>query len=329
MSAPGISQMTTLAARQLGGDVPDAISWGDVRIAAVIDWAGEVPDAIGLLPGTSRADWERHRDWLSGTGLWDPVTNRRALSVHSWVLQADGMTVVVDTGAGNGKDRPEQPLFAGLSTAYLANLARAGIQPEDVDVVINTHLHADHVGWNTRADNGHWTPTFPNARYVLPGPDVEYWDRAGGHASRLAAANRNVFEDSVRPVIDSRQADIWPDTHHRIGRRLTLHSAPGHTPGSSVLIMNCGGPTALFTGDLFHSPLQVIEPHWASCYDEEAGAAEASRRRVLSLAADTAALVLPAHLPGARALLIDRHAAGFQIARWFLPDAHDTGPAAE
>jgi glyoxylase-like metal-dependent hydrolase (beta-lactamase superfamily II) len=308
--------------------VPDAISWGDVRIAAVIDWAGEVPDAIALLPGTSRADWERHRDWLSDTGLWDPATNRRALSVHSWVLQADGMTVVVDTGAGNGKDRPGQPLFAGLSTAYLENLARAGIQPEDVDVVINTHLHADHVGWNTRRAGDQWVPTFPNARYVLPGPDVEYWDPAGGHAPRLAATNRNVFEDSVRPVIGSGQADLWTGTH-RIGRRLTLHPAPGHTPGSSVVVMSCRGRTAIFTGDLFHSPLQVIEPDWASCYDEEPRAAEASRRRVLSLAAETGALVLPGHLPGARALLVDQHAAGFQIARWFLPRSDDTRPAAE
>ena len=138
--------------------MPDAISWGDMRIAAVIDWAGEVPEAIGLLPGTSRTDWEQHQGWLSRIGLWDPATNRRALSVHSWVLQTDGMTVVVDTGAGNGKDRPGQPLFAGLSTLYLENLARSGVQPEDVDIVINTHLHADHVGWNTRSHDGHWVP---------------------------------------------------------------------------------------------------------------------------------------------------------------------------
>jgi len=300
--------------------VADAISWGDVRIAAVVDWAGEVPEAIGLLPGTSRADWEQHQGWLSRVGLWDPVTNRRALSVHSWVLQADGMTVVVDTGAGNGKDRPQQPLFAGLSTSYLENLARSGVQPEDVNVVINTHLHADHVGWNTRSHEGRWAPTFPNARYVLPRPEVEYWDPAGGHSPRPTAASSNVFEDSVHPVIDSGQADMWSGTH-QIGRRLTLHSAPGHTPGSSVLVLSCGGRTAVFTGELFHSPLQVIEPNWASCYDEDARAAEVSRRRILSLAADTAALVLPAHLPDARALLIDRHTAGFQIARWFVPDA--------
>ena len=87
-----------------------------MRIAAVIDWAGEVPDALRLLPGSSRTDWEPRPGWLSDTGLWDPATNRRALSVHSWVLQAGGVTVVVDTGAGNGKDRPQQPLLAGLST---------------------------------------------------------------------------------------------------------------------------------------------------------------------------------------------------------------------
>jgi hypothetical protein len=109
--------------------VADAISWGDVRIAAVIDWAGEVPDAIGLLPGTSRADWERHQGWLSGTGLWDPVTNRRGLSVHSWVLRADGVTVIVDTGAGDGKDRPGQPLFAGLSTDGRGDRRRGSTQP--------------------------------------------------------------------------------------------------------------------------------------------------------------------------------------------------------
>ena len=128
----------------------------------------------------------------------------------------------------------------------------------------------------------------------------------------------------MRPIIDSGQADIWSGTH-QIGRRLTLQPAPGHTPGSSVLVAGCGGRTAIFTGDLFHSPLQVIEPDWASCYDEEARAAQASRRQVLSLAADTAALVLPAHLPGARALVIDRHAARFHIVRWILPDADGTG----
>lgn len=298
--------------------VPKAIRWGDVEIVPVLDWAGDVPDAAGLLPGTARADWERHRRLLSSIGAWDPATDRRALSVHSWVVRVDGMTVVVDTGAGNGKHRPGLPLFDQLTTPYLDDLARCGVVPEQVDVVVNTHLHADHVGWNTRHDGSDWVPTFPDARYLLPSADVDFWNPAGGHSPRQAGANQGVYEDSVRPVLEHGRAETWSDSH-RIGQFLTLHAAPGHTPGSSVLALERGDATALFVGDLFHTPLQVVEPHWASCYDEHPALANASRRRVLGHAADTGALVLPAHLPGARALQVGRGADGFVVRRWRTP----------
>ena len=295
---------------------------GDTRILAVLDWAGEVPAARRLLPGTTRADWERHQNLLVGARLWDPVTDRRVVSVVSWVVRTDEATVVIDTGAGNDKDRPGSPLFHRLSTGYLDNLARVGVLPQDVNVVVNTHLHADHVGWNTRWAGERWVPTFPNARYVLPAPDVEFWDTTRGHTPRLSAANANVFADSVRPVLDSGQAETWSDSH-RIGRRMTLRAAPGHTPGSSVLTLDCGAATALFVGDLFHSPLQVINPGWAGCFDEDDAAAEASRRRVLAHAAQSGALVLPAHLPDARVLRVAPAADGFRFDGWYPPEAGD------
>jgi glyoxylase-like metal-dependent hydrolase (beta-lactamase superfamily II) len=301
---------------------PVAYEVGDTRIVAVFDWVGEVPDARRLLPGTTRADWERHRDLLVDGRMWDPVTDRRAVSVFSWVVQTDGLTVVIDTGAGNHKDRPGSPLFHGLSTDYLNDLARAGVLPGDVDVVVNTHLHADHVGWNTRRAGERWVPTFPNARYVLPAPDVEFWDPSRGHAARLGEANKNVFADSVRPVLDSGQAEIWSDTH-RIGRRMTLRAAPGHTPGSSVLTLDCGATAALFVGDLLHSPLQVVDPGWASCFDEDDAAAQASRRRVLAHAAQSGALVLPAHLAGARGMRVAAAATGFRVDSWYPREADD------
>jgi glyoxylase-like metal-dependent hydrolase (beta-lactamase superfamily II) len=295
---------------------------GDARIVAVFDWVGEVPHAQRLLPDTVREDWERHRDLLVGGRLWDPVTDHRVVSVCSWVVRTEALTVVIDTGAGNDKERPGTPLFDHLSTDYLDNLARAGVRPQDVDVVVNTHLHADHVGWNTYRAGEQWVPTFPNARYILPAPDVEFWDPVRGHASRLGQANTNVFADSVQPVLNSGQAEIWSDLH-RIDRRMSLRPAPGHTPGSSVLALDCGETTALFVGDLFHSPLQVINPGWASCFDEDGAQAQASRRRVLSAAAESGALVLPAHLPDARALRVAPAAAGFRIERWYPPKVHD------
>src|SRR5204862_4166196 len=120
---------------------------------------------------------------------WDPLTDRRSLSVHSWIVRVDGMTVVVDTGAGNAKERPGLSLFANLDTPYLDDLAQVGVTPAQVDLVVNTHLHADHVGWNTRREGDAWIPTFPNAHYLLPEADVCFWDPARGHSPRLADVN--------------------------------------------------------------------------------------------------------------------------------------------
>ncbi len=300
-----------------------AYTIGEVRVGAVFDWVGWVPHARRLLPGTTRGDWERHQQLLAG-GLWDPITDSRTVTVFSWVVQADGLTVVIDTGAGNGKDRPGSPLFHHLDTGYLDNLARVGVRPQDVDIVVNTHLHADHVGWNTRYTDGRWVPTFPNARYVLPRPDVEFWDPRRGHASRLGEANSNVFADSVQPVLDTGQADIWAEWY-RVAPGITAVAAPGHTPGSSVLTVDCGAVTAVFVGDLLHSPLQVVNPGWASCFDEDQEQANRTRRDVLGRVRQSDAVVLPAHLPNARVLRFAAGGEDFLIDDWRRPEATDDG----
>jgi len=297
---------------------------GRVRISAVLDLAVEAPDAPALLPGAPLSLWRENSGWLVPT-FWDPARNTRPLSVHSWVLRDGQVTVLVDTGAGSGKQRPGSPVFHGLQTDYLDNLRRAGVEPEDVDVVVNTHLHADHVGWNTRLVQGRWVPTFPNAVYLLPARDVDFWDPNGPSTPRMVEANRNVFDDSVRPVLDSAQAVLW-DGRHDIDW-LRVESAPGHTPGSSVALVEDGSQSAVFVGDVLHSPLQVLSPECASCYCEDPDGAASSRRRVLGQAADRGALVLPAHLPGARAMTVSRRGAAFAVDRWqqFLPDGPD-GP---
>ncbi|MGW0225836.1 MBL fold metallo-hydrolase, partial [Streptomyces tendae] len=220
-----------------------------------------------------------------------------------------------DTGVGNHKDRPYAPVWSRLDTDFLGNLARAGVRPEDVDIVINTHLHIDHVGWNTYLDGRTWMPTFPNATYLMPRADFDYWNPANEHKPLLGRGNQNVFEDSVAPVHQAGLAQLWEDSH-QIDANLRLDLAPGHTPGSSVLTLDSGSDRAVFVGDMLHSPVQIHEPDSNSCFCEDPAAARATRRRVLSWAADNNALVVPAHLGGSGAAEVQRDGDRFAIKSW-------------
>ncbi|WP_372665942.1 MBL fold metallo-hydrolase [Amycolatopsis kentuckyensis] len=231
------------------------------------------------------------------------------------VLRSGGRTILVDTGVGNHKERPYSPVWSHLDTGFLGALAAAGVQPEDVDLVVNTHLHVDHVGWNTRLDGRAWVPTFPNATYLMPRRDFDFWNPANEHRPRLGRGNQNVFEDSVAPVHEAGLTQLW-DGSHRIDADLRLELAPGHTPGSSVLHLESGGDRALFVGDLVHTALQIAEPETNSCFCEDPAAARATRRDLLGQAAETGALVFPAHFGGHGAAQVKRDGTRFAIADW-------------
>jgi glyoxylase-like metal-dependent hydrolase (beta-lactamase superfamily II) len=207
------------------------------------------------------------------------------------------------------------PVFDHLDTEYLANLAAAGVRPEDVDLVVITHVHADHVGWNTRLVDEQWVPTFRSARYLMARADVDYWNPANGHATRSGPRMAGVFEDSVAPVLAAGLADLWEGSHH-IDANLSLEPAPGHTPGSAVLRLNSGTDRAAFVGDLLHSPLQIVEPDVCPCLDEDEQTARVSRRRVLDSVADEHALLLPAHFPSAGAVELRRDGDRYAITEW-------------
>ncbi|MGW1635158.1 MBL fold metallo-hydrolase, partial [Streptomyces anthocyanicus] len=207
------------------------------------------------------------------------------------------------------------PVWSRLETDFLANLARAGVQPEDVDIVINTHLHIDHVGWNTYLDGRTWVPTFPNATYLMAKADFDYWNPANEIKTLLGRGNQNVFEDSVAPVHEAGLTRLWEDGH-RIDSNLRLELAPGHTPGSSVLRLESGSDRALFVGDLMHSPIQIHEPDANSCFCEDPAEARATRRRLLGSAVDSNALVFPAHLGGHGAAEVVREGGKFAVKGW-------------
>ncbi|WP_030903589.1 MBL fold metallo-hydrolase [Streptomyces sp. NRRL F-5126] len=301
----------------------DTLELGDVTVTRVVEWSGRIRTVGEMVPDSPEEVREEHRAELV-PDFWDPRDDAYLCAVQSWIIRSEGRVIVVDTGAGNDRDRPQVPPFDHLSTPFLDNLARAGVRPEDVDVVVNTHVHYDHVGWNTRLDDGAWVPTFPRATYLIPRVDREYFDPANEHlrpaarsdADRLRReGNRLVFADSVQPILDSGRAVLWED-RHRIDADLELRAAPGHTPGSSALWLRSGTERAVFVGDMLHSPVQLWTPHANSCFCEDPRQSRETRRRVLAEAADTRALVLPAHFPGRGAARVKHEGDRFEIREW-------------
>ncbi|MEV0161303.1 glyoxylase-like metal-dependent hydrolase (beta-lactamase superfamily II) [Nonomuraea fuscirosea] len=293
----------------------DQITLGEVTITRVQEYYGPVEmTPQQFFPESSPHAWERNSSWLAPHFL-DPETGIVNSAIQTWLLRSEGRTILVDTGVGNHRYRPYAPVWSYLDTGFLANLARAGVRPEDVDLVINTHLHVDHVGWNTFQDGRAWVPTFPNATYLMPKPDFDFWNPVNNHTTVFGRGNQNVFEDSVLPVHEAGLTELWDDSY-QIDANLRLDLAPGHTPGSSVLTLRSGADRAVFVGDMMHNPVQFVEPDVNSCFCEDPAAARASRAKVFGWAADNNALVIPAHLGGHGAAELIREGSGFAVKGW-------------
>ncbi|MEV1049045.1 MBL fold metallo-hydrolase [Streptomyces sp. NPDC049916] len=287
---------------------------GDVEVIRVIEWHEPFLPTSGMFPGADADVWKDNEDWLV-PDHWEPARDVTVIALQSWVLRSAGRTVLVDTGAGNGRERPDMGPFHRARSDFLGLLERAGVRQEDVDVVVNTHLHVDHVGWNTVDADGQWIPTFPNAHYLIPAADNFHYGPDNGYGNGVQKVDRLIYEDSIAPIHQAGQAVLWDGVHH-IDEHLTLESAPGHTPGSSVLRLASGTDRAVFVGDLLHSPTQILDPCCNSnaCLAPEQ--AVASRRRILERAADERELLVPAHFGGAGALHVRRNGDGFALGSW-------------
>jgi glyoxylase-like metal-dependent hydrolase (beta-lactamase superfamily II) len=296
----------------------DRVQLGTATVTRVVELPVDLP--MRFFPDTPYSAWQDLAPDYSPT-FWGGEHWRAAM--QSWVVEVDGLTVVVDTGVGNDRDRPAMPPLDHLDTDFLGALVRAGVPPESVDVVVNTHVHTDHVGWNTKRDGDSWVPTFPNARYLIPEVDYRYFDPDNADARPSARtedeqarkdASRIVWEDSVAPVDEAGQIVLWCDDH-QITDALRLRPAPGHTPGSSVLWLDAGKP-AVFVGDLTHSPLQLHRPSDPCAFDEDFGAAAVTRKRVLTEASRRRAVVIPAHYPGHGGATVVARGDGFMVDDW-------------
>ena len=241
-----------------------------------------------LLPAAT-PDTVADTPWLRPDFADDAGTLR--LSSHSFAITLGGRRVLVDTGIGNGKERAN-PAWHDLDTDYLDRLTRAGFAPESVDLVVLTHLHADHVGWNTRLTDGSWVPTFPNARYLTTRTEWSHWA-----AADMEAPRRQMFRDSVHPIRDAGLLDLVDVSAGpvEVAPGLRLLPAPGHTPGQVAVELRGDDRTALITGDAVHHPVQLARPDIGSCVDIDPALAERTRRALLASVADTDTLLLGSH----------------------------------
>jgi glyoxylase-like metal-dependent hydrolase (beta-lactamase superfamily II) len=301
------------ADQETGGEVVDSFRISDIRVSRIEEWQGTFAPPDYLFQGFEVAAWQCHEEQFVPE-FFDPASGKVFAFLQSWVLDTGRRRILFDTGAGNDKDRPNLPVFGNLQTDFLQRLARAGYQPGDIDVVVCSHIHVDHVGWNTRLIDGVWQPTFRNARYVLPAADRDYWDprmTTAGPGTIGTAVNAGMFEDSVRPIIEAGRAE-WAYDGFEVAPGIVLHARPGHTPGSMVMEVSDGDDLALFVGDIMHHPAQIFRPDWNSIFCEDAEMARQSRRQVLEDAAVREALVVPAHFGGQHVVRVMREGAGFR-----------------
>lgn len=255
---------------------------GDVEVWRVLDWHGPFMTPERLFP-TAPADVARIVEDLA-PGSVDPVSGRMVLPVQGFLLKTPSRTILVDACVGNHKSGGFDPWVGRDDGRFLAGLTAAGVTPAEIDVVFCTHLHVDHVGWNTRLENGRWVPTFPNARYLFPAEDDRHYATDPG----------DTYTESVLPVIAAGQAELVSSAHG-IAEGITLFPTPGHTPGHASVLIERGGARAVITGDAIHSGAQCAHPDWHFRYDTDAPAAVASRLRLLEMAAETGPLVLGSH----------------------------------
>lgn len=282
---------------------------GALEVHKILELEVALPMRMAL-PDVTAEDLARLQAWYKDAHITaDPQTAQINLSTHSFIVRCRGRNILIDACNGNHKTRTIA--FAHqLETPYLERMAQAGFSPEDIHLVLCTHLHGDHVGWNTRLRDGRWVPTFPNARYVFTRPDVEHFAAAG-----VEPYHAEAYGDSVRPIIEAGQAHIVETEqaiYEELDEGISLSPAPGHSPGSCLIHARSEAAHAIFSGDVFHHPVELVRPAMTFFADYDSVLTGHTRTRLFATYADTDVRFFPAHFVDPTAGFIRAHGDSFR-----------------
>ena len=287
---------------------PTSLTLDGARVRTLVDIDPYPLKMAMVFPDLTAEQIAQHRKTLEPEHM---RADEILLTIQSYVVEVGGRVILIDTCAGEHKARPLRPLFNQRSNSgFLTRLAALGYKPEQIDIVLCTHLHVDHVGWNTQLVNGRWVPTFPNARYVMGRKELAHWEAALPRAE----TNHGSFADSVLPIVEAGRADLVDDGHEML-KGLVLRPLPGHTPGQMGLHLSRPDGSVMFAGDAIHHPLQMFLPELSTGFCTDKAAARISRQNMLAMLADTGALLAPAHFRHCCGWKIERHGAGYRQNR--------------
>jgi glyoxylase-like metal-dependent hydrolase (beta-lactamase superfamily II) len=277
---------------------------GDLNIHRIIEQETTFFPALELLPQLSPELLAQNKDWMRKEGAIDE-NDVLILCFQSYLVRTPHHTILIDSCIGNDKQRPARPKWhQKTDDAFMRGLKGAGLAVEDIDFVMCTHLHVDHVGWNTKLEGGRWVPTFPNARYIFGKAEYDYW------TEQNAKAEVPPFADSVLPVVEARRADIVANDF-AVGDHLRILPTPGHTPGHVAFAMGRSKDDAVFVGDIMHSPIQLRHPELSPKFDVDPAQAAVTRKTFLERYCDTDTLCCTAHFPSPSTGKIRRKGTGF------------------
>jgi glyoxylase-like metal-dependent hydrolase (beta-lactamase superfamily II) len=258
---------------------------GKVRITKVVEL--ETVGSTRFILPLATHDEIKKLPWL--VPHFATEEGRLKMSIHSLLVETPTRRIIVDTGLGNDKQGRNVPTWNNRKGPFLQTLTEAGFPPDSIDTVLCTHLHVDHVGWNTTLADGKWVPTFANARYLFGKTEYEHWRDHSDTPDKAA-----VFSDSVKLIVDAGKAELIA-SDARLTDEITMIPTAGHSPGHLSIHVQSDGEEGLLTGDVAHHPCQMAYLDWSSTADSDPARSAVTRRELFSRFADRPVLVIGGH----------------------------------